>query len=146
MKTLTIFRHAKSSWNFPELTDHEILADEKALLGFYVSGHPLAEFQTEIDKLSTHHAEDIEHDSARRRHPRADTGVVGAGWHLPADGEMDEVGDVLDDRGVEPHVRALRVLVGGEIDRVAPSVAGGRLDGQRVRRCVTGRILGDAQV
>jgi DNA polymerase-3 subunit alpha len=45
--------------DLPELTDPEILADEKALLGFYVSGHPLAEFETEIQKLSTRHATDI---------------------------------------------------------------------------------------
>jgi DNA polymerase-3 subunit alpha len=42
-----------------ELNDHQRLADEKAYLGFYVSGHPLAEFSREIAKLSTWTAADI---------------------------------------------------------------------------------------
>ncbi|MBZ0255604.1 DNA polymerase III subunit alpha, partial [bacterium] len=40
----------------PELENTEIWADEKKLLGFYLSGHPLMEYQSEIDLFSTHQA------------------------------------------------------------------------------------------
>ncbi|MDP8243454.1 MAG: DNA polymerase III subunit alpha [Candidatus Hinthialibacter antarcticus] len=40
----------------PELENTEIWADEKKLLGFYLSGHPLMEYQSEIELFSTHQA------------------------------------------------------------------------------------------
>jgi len=39
--------------DLPEFTEEEILADEKALLGFYVSGHPLSAQKQIIDTFST---------------------------------------------------------------------------------------------
>jgi len=30
-------------------SEHELLANEKEVLGFYLSGHPLARFQTELN-------------------------------------------------------------------------------------------------
>lgn len=38
----------------PEFLEQEILRDEKDLLGFYVTGHPLAEFEDVIKTYSTH--------------------------------------------------------------------------------------------
>ncbi|MFA5975787.1 MAG: DNA polymerase III subunit alpha [Elusimicrobiota bacterium] len=35
-------------------SDHELLAAEKEVLGFYLSGHPLARYQSELGLLSTH--------------------------------------------------------------------------------------------
>lgn len=35
-------------------SEHELLACEKEVLGFYLSGHPLARFQTELRLFSTH--------------------------------------------------------------------------------------------
>ncbi len=40
----------------PELENTEIWADEKKLLGFYLSGHPLMEYQSEVELFSTHQA------------------------------------------------------------------------------------------
>lgn len=37
----------------PEWPENQLLAQEKALLGFYVSGHPLARFGAEIKKFAT---------------------------------------------------------------------------------------------
>src|SRR5690349_7393693 len=35
-------------------SEHELLAGEKEVLGFYLSGHPLARYQGEINLFSTH--------------------------------------------------------------------------------------------
>jgi DNA polymerase-3 subunit alpha len=35
-------------------SEHELLANEKEVLGFYLSGHPLARFQTELNLFSSH--------------------------------------------------------------------------------------------
>ena len=35
-------------------SEHELLANEKEVLGFYLSGHPLAKFQTELNLFSSH--------------------------------------------------------------------------------------------
>ncbi len=35
-------------------SEHELLACEKEVLGFYLSGHPLARFQTELNLFSSH--------------------------------------------------------------------------------------------
>jgi DNA polymerase-3 subunit alpha len=40
---------AAGSWS-----DHELLGYEKEVLGFYLSGHPLARFQAELKMFSTH--------------------------------------------------------------------------------------------
>lgn len=39
--------------DIPELDQSEMLADEKQLLGFYVSGHPLSKYKSVIDTFST---------------------------------------------------------------------------------------------
>ena len=39
--------------DIPEWPENQLLAQEKALLGFYVSGHPLARFGPEIKKFAT---------------------------------------------------------------------------------------------
>lgn len=38
-----------------EWHEHELLAHEKEVLGFYLSGHPLAKFKDELQYYSTHH-------------------------------------------------------------------------------------------
>lgn len=45
--------------DIPELTDAENLKGEKDLLGFYVTGHPLAEVEREMRSLATKTATDI---------------------------------------------------------------------------------------
>ena len=40
--------------NLPEWPQHELLAHEKELLGFYVTGHPLTPFAPILDKFSLH--------------------------------------------------------------------------------------------
>jgi DNA polymerase-3 subunit alpha len=45
--------------DLPELSDAEKLKGEKDLLGFYVTGHPLAEFEREMKLLATKSAADI---------------------------------------------------------------------------------------
>ncbi len=40
--------------NVPEWSEHELLSQEKEVLGFYVSGHPLAKFKDELKYYSTH--------------------------------------------------------------------------------------------
>ncbi|MCG3195794.1 MAG: DNA polymerase III subunit alpha [bacterium] len=65
--------------DIPELGDAEILKGEKELLGFYVTGHPLAEFEREFKLLSTKTAADIaelqEGESERVRMVGIVTGV-----------------------------------------------------------------------
>ena len=46
--------------NIPEWPASEALAKEKAVLGFYVSGHPLAKFEEEISNFSTHSVSSLE--------------------------------------------------------------------------------------
>src|SRR5205085_2245481 len=38
----------------PLWTEHELLGYEKEVLGFYLSGHPLARYQSELNLFSTH--------------------------------------------------------------------------------------------
>lgn len=48
--------------NYPdiqELSDTEILNGEKDLLGYYVTGHPLGQYEKEMDLLATHKASDL---------------------------------------------------------------------------------------
>ena len=47
--------------NLPEWPQHELLAHEKELLGFYVTGHPLTPLVPLLEKFSLHH-----HRQARR--------------------------------------------------------------------------------
>ena len=42
-------RDSRIGWS-----EHELLANEKEVLGFYLSGHPLARFQTELNLFSSH--------------------------------------------------------------------------------------------
>ncbi|MCA9430499.1 MAG: DNA polymerase III subunit alpha, partial [Candidatus Omnitrophica bacterium] len=62
--------------DLPELTDSEILQDEKKLLGFYISGHPLSEHATEIQKLSTHQAADITEIEPDQSFPVRIVGII----------------------------------------------------------------------
>lgn len=62
--------------NLPELTDSEILKDEKQFLGFYISGHPLSEFAEEIRRLSTHNAADIVEIEPDRSFPVRIVGII----------------------------------------------------------------------
>ena len=45
--------------NIPEFIEQDMLKDEKELLGFYVSGHPLGEYSEIIKTYSTHSIRDI---------------------------------------------------------------------------------------
>ena len=47
-------RHGPTLPNTPVWTDSERLAQEKAILGFYISGHPLEPFRTECELFATH--------------------------------------------------------------------------------------------
>jgi DNA polymerase III subunit alpha len=47
-------RHGPSLPNTPLWSDSERLAQEKAILGFYISGHPLEPFRTECELFATH--------------------------------------------------------------------------------------------
>ena len=47
-------RHGPTLPNTPVWSDSERLAQEKAILGFYISGHPLAPFRTECELFATH--------------------------------------------------------------------------------------------
>lgn len=46
--------------NLPMWSDNEKLANEKAVLGFYVSGHPLLKFEREINAFANVHLGDVE--------------------------------------------------------------------------------------
>ncbi|GAW91153.1 DNA polymerase III subunit alpha, partial [Calderihabitans maritimus] len=46
--------------DIPEFSRREILAMEKEMLGFYVSGHPLAEYQEQLKRFATHSVADLE--------------------------------------------------------------------------------------
>jgi DNA polymerase-3 subunit alpha len=43
----------------PSWSEHELLAFEKEVLGFYLSGHPLARYQSELNLFSTHRLDQI---------------------------------------------------------------------------------------
>ncbi len=45
--------------DIPELDEQNMLKDEKELLGFYVSGHPLGEYSKIIDLYSTHNLAEL---------------------------------------------------------------------------------------
>jgi DNA polymerase III subunit alpha len=46
--------HGPTLPNTPHWSDSERLAQEKAILGFYISGHPLEPFRTECELFATH--------------------------------------------------------------------------------------------
>lgn len=46
--------------NFPEWHINELLAREKALLGFYISGHPLTNYQDEVKAFASLSLSDLE--------------------------------------------------------------------------------------
>ncbi len=62
--------------DLPELSDSEVLKDEKKLLGFYISGHPLSEHAIEIQKLSTHQAADIAEIEQDQSFPVRIVGII----------------------------------------------------------------------
>jgi DNA polymerase-3 subunit alpha len=45
--------------NIPPLSESERLTAEKAILGFYISGHPLEPFRGEIELLASHRVSDL---------------------------------------------------------------------------------------
>ena len=45
---------AASLPNIPELEDRELLAGEKEVLGFYLSSHPLTEYEAQLRKFTSH--------------------------------------------------------------------------------------------
>ncbi len=47
-------RHGPTLPNTPVWSDSERLSQEKAILGFYISGHPLEPFRTECELFATH--------------------------------------------------------------------------------------------
>ena len=47
-------RHGPTLPNTPVWSDSQRLAQEKAILGFYISGHPLEPFRTECELFATH--------------------------------------------------------------------------------------------
>ena len=47
-------KHGPTLPNTPVWSDSERLAQEKAILGFYISGHPLEPFRTECELFATH--------------------------------------------------------------------------------------------
>ncbi|MDQ3697724.1 MAG: DNA polymerase III subunit alpha [Gemmatimonadota bacterium] len=47
--------------NVPAWTDVERLAKEKEILGFYISGHPLEPFRTEVELFATHTVAELGH-------------------------------------------------------------------------------------
>jgi DNA polymerase-3 subunit alpha len=44
----------------PEWTSREMLSGEKEMLGYYVTGHPLDQYQDKISELATHHTGNLE--------------------------------------------------------------------------------------
>ena len=46
--------------DLPDWSLHDKLAGEKELLGFYVTGHPLDQYEEKVNELSTHHSGNLE--------------------------------------------------------------------------------------
>ena len=59
-------RHGPTLPNTPVWSDSERLAQEKAILGFYISGHPLEPFRTECELFATHTVAQLQGWSADR--------------------------------------------------------------------------------
>ncbi len=49
----TFQKNVKNIPNIPEWPEHELLTNEKEMLGFYVTGHPLDRYQKELKSYST---------------------------------------------------------------------------------------------
>ncbi len=88
---------AAGSWS-----DHELLGYEKEVLGFYLSGHPLARFQSELHMFSTHKLDKL---------PGADTAVRIAGM-------ISSVRRLVTKAKKEPYARARFEDLHGEVDLV----------------------------
>ncbi|MBI2095392.1 MAG: DNA polymerase III subunit alpha [Candidatus Omnitrophica bacterium] len=48
-----LFKHRPEVPDIPEWPEHELLANEKEMLGFYVTGHPLERYRKELKSYST---------------------------------------------------------------------------------------------
>jgi DNA polymerase-3 subunit alpha len=60
----------------PEWPQHELLAQEKELLGFYVTGHPLSPFEAVLKKYATHQSNQL--GELKNREMTRLGGLVGA--------------------------------------------------------------------
>ncbi len=59
-------RHGPTLPNTPVWSDSERLSQEKAILGFYISGHPLEPFRTECELFATHTVSQLQGWSAEK--------------------------------------------------------------------------------
>jgi len=84
-------------------SEHELLGSEKEVLGFYLSGHPLARFQSELNLFSTHRLDNL---------PAGATGTVRLA------GMISNVRRLVTKAKKEPYARARFEDLHGEVDLV----------------------------
>jgi DNA polymerase-3 subunit alpha len=83
-------------------SEHELLTCEKEVLGFYLSGHPLARFQTELKLFSTH----------------ALSSLPSSGTTIRVAGMISSVRRMVTKAKKEPYARCRFEDLDGEIDAV----------------------------
>ena len=83
-------------------SEHQLLAGEKEVLGFYLSGHPLARFQSELNLFSTHRLDQL---------PSTNSGVRLAGL-------LSSVRRMVTKAKKEPYARCRFEDMEGEVDLV----------------------------
>lgn len=84
-------------------SDHELLGAEKEVLGFYLSGHPLARYQGELNLFSTH---------------RLDNLPTGANTAVRLAGMISSVRRLLTKAKKEPYARCRFEDLQGEVDLI----------------------------
>ena len=84
-------------------SDKELLANEKEVLGFYLSGHPLARFQSELNLFSTHRLDQL---------PEAPNAMVRLA------GMIGNVRRLITKARKEPYARCRFEDLHGEVDLV----------------------------
>ncbi len=83
-------------------SEHELLACEKEVLGFYLSGHPLARFQTELNLFSSHRLSKL----------------PGSGATVRVAGMISNVRRMVTKAKKEPYARCRFEDLEGEVDMI----------------------------
>ncbi len=89
----------KAEDSFPELSEYSprmLLAMEKEMLGLYVSGHPLKEFEKEILEQATINSSDLT-EGGNEGMDATEAGITDGGMGL-ADGMLVTVGGIIADK------------------------------------------------
>jgi len=92
--------------NLPDWTQKERLINEKEMLGFYVTGHPLDEFKDKVSELATHNSDNLDETPLERG-----SNVVVCGIMNGIQRRRNKKGDLWASFSLEDHLGVMECMV-----------------------------------